>query len=324
MAGTEIWAGYVTADFYPVEKLLVNLGIRYERSRQWVKYASDGGDWYAKCRNMKTSDFFPTLNLKYALDEANSLRFSASRTVTRPSFIEMAPFLYQESYGAAQIRGNENLENGYNYNVDLRYERFSSNGDMLSLTGYFKYLESPIERIQELNGGATLHSFRNADNGMATGVEVEFRKELARNLKLGANASYMYTNVKLPEGGAYTNKERSLQGASPILVNADITWTPRFKNDRDLNLALLYNMQGSRIHAVGVSQLGDIKQQAVHSLNINAGYRINDHWSMKLQVNDLLGRDIVFKQEVPTTDSKVEVERYKYGTNFELGFNYKL
>lgn len=324
MAGTEIWAGYVMADFYPVEKLLVNLGLRYERSRQWVKYASDGGDWYAKCRNLKTSDFFPTLNLKYALDEANSLRFSASRTVTRPSFIEMAPFLYQESYGAAQIRGNENLENGYNYNVDLRYERFSSNGDMLSLTGYFKYLESPIERIQELNGGATLHSFRNADNGIATGVEVEFRKELARNLKLGANASYMYTNVKLPEGGAYTNKERSLQGASPILVNADITWTPRFKNDRDLNLALLYNMQGSRIHAVGVSQLGDIKQQAVHSLNINAGYRINDHWSMKLQVNDLLGRDIVFKQEVPTTDSKVEVERYKYGTNFELGFNYKL
>ena len=324
MAGTEIWAGYVMADFYPVEKLLINLGLRYERSRQWVKYASDGGDWYAKCRNLKTSDFFPTLNLKYALDEANSLRFSASRTVTRPSFIEMAPFLYQESYGAAQIRGNENLENGYNYNVDLRYERFSSNGDMLSLTGYFKYLESPIERIQELNGGATLHSFRNADNGIATGVEVEFRKELARNLKLGANASYMYTNVKLPEGGAYTNKERSLQGASPILVNADITWSPRFKNDRDLNLALLYNMQGSRIHAVGVSQLGDIKQQAVHTLNFNAGYRINDHWSMKLQVNDLLGRDIVFKQEVPTTDSKVEVERYKYGTNFELGFNYKL
>ena len=45
---------------------------------------------------------------------------------------------------------------------------------------------------------------------------------------------------------------------------------------------------------------------------------------MKLQVNDLLGRDIVFKQEVPTTDSKVEVERYKYGTNFEIGFNYKI
>lgn len=83
----------------------------------------------------------------------------------------------------------------------------------------------------------TEHSFQNADNGMAGGVEVEFRKQLIKDLRLGANASYMYTNVKLPQGGAYTNKERSLQGASPILVNADLTYSPRFGEDRQLNLA---------------------------------------------------------------------------------------
>ena len=324
MAGTGILAGYIMADIYPTEKFLINLGVRYEASRQWVKYTSDGGDWYAKRRDLDTDDFFPTVNLKYSVNDMNVLRLSASRTVTRPSFIEMAPFTYQESYGSAQIRGNENLQNGYNYNFDLRYELFRPNGDMLSVTGYFKYLESPIERIQELNGGATLHSFRNADNGIATGVEVEFRKELIKNLKLGANASYMYTNVKLPQGGAYTNKERSLQGASPILLNADITWTPKLGENKDLNLALLYNMQGSRIHAVGVSQLGDIKQQAVHTLNFNASYRMNKHWSMKLQVNDILGNDMVFVQDVPATGAKVEVERYKHGPNFEIGISYKL
>ena len=324
MAGTDILAGYIMADIYPTKKFLINLGVRYEASRQWVKYTSDGGDWYAKRRDLDTDDFFPTVNLKYSVNDMNVLRLSASRTVTRPSFIEMAPFTYQESYGSAQIRGNENLQNGYNYNFDLRYELFRPNGDMLSVTGYFKYLESPIERIQELNGGATLHSFRNADNGIATGVEVEFRKELIKNLKLGANASYMYTNVKLPQGGAYTNKERSLQGASPILLNADITWTPKLGENKDLNLALLYNMQGSRIHAVGVSQLGDIKQQAVHTLNFNASYRMNKHWSMKLQVNDILGNDMVFVQDVPATGAKVEVERYKHGPNFEIGVSYKL
>lgn len=324
MAGTDILAGYIMADIYPTEKFLINLGVRYEASRQWVKYTSDGGDWYAKRRDLNTDDFFPTVNLKYSVNDMNVLRLSASRTVTRPSFIEMAPFTYQESYGSAQIRGNENLQNGYNYNFDLRYELFRPNGDMLSVTGYFKYLESPIERIQELNGGATLHSFRNADNGIATGVEVEFRKELIKNLKLGANASYMYTNVKLPQGGAYTNKERSLQGASPILLNADITWTPKLGENKDLNLALLYNMQGSRIHAVGVSQLGDIKQQAVHTLNFNASFHMNKHWSMKLQVNDILGNDMVFVQDVPATGAKVEVERYKHGANFEIGVSYKL
>ena len=323
-AGNEIYSGYLLTDFYPVPSLLVNLGMRYEISRQWVDYATDGGDWYAERRNLDKNDLFPTLNLKYTVNDANSIRFSASRTVTRPSFIEMAPFLYQESYGSAQIRGNNELQNGYNYNFDLRYEHFGKNGDMISLTAYFKYLDSPIERIQALQGGATLHSFQNADNGMAGGMEVELRKQLMKDLRLGANISYMYTNVKLPEGGAYTNKERPLQGASPILANADLTYSPRFGEERQLNLALLYNLQGSRIHAVGVSKLGDIKQQTLHTLNFSAGYDINNHFSLKLLVNDLLNRAVIFKQEVPSTGEEVEVERYKKGANFEIGFSYKL
>ena len=323
-AGNEIYSGYLLTDFYPVPSLLVNLGVRYEISRQWVDYATDGGDWYAERRNLDKNDLFPTLNLKYTVNDANSIRFSASRTVTRPSFIEMAPFLYQESYGSAQIRGNEELQNGYNYNFDLRYERFGKDGDMLSVTGYFKYLDSPIERIQDLQGGATLHSFKNADNGMAAGVELEMRKRLVKDLRLGANISYMYTNVKLPQGGAYTNKERSLQGASPILANADLTYSPRFGEDRQLNLALLYNLQGSRIHAVGVSGLGDVRQQTLHTLNFSAGYSLNKHFNLKLQVNDLLNRDVIFKQDVPTTGQEMEVERYHKGTNFEVGISYNL
>ena len=323
-AGNEIYSTYLLTDFYPTEALLVNLGLRYEMSKQWVRYASDGGDWYSRRRNLDKNDLFPALNLKYAVNPANSIRFSASRTVTRPSFIEMAPFLYQESYGSAQIRGNEELQNGYNYNFDLRYERFGKDGDMLSVTGYFKYLDSPIERIQDLQGGATLHSFKNADNGMAAGVELEMRKRLVKDLRLGANISYMYTNVKLPQGGAYTNKERSLQGASPILANADLTYSPRFGEDRQLNLALLYNLQGSRIHAVGVSGLGDVRQQTLHTLNFSAGYSLNKHFNLKLQVNDLLNRDVIFKQDVPTTGQEMEVERYHKGTNFEVGISYNL
>ena len=157
---------------------------------------------------------------------------------------------------------------------------------------------------------------------MAGGVEVEFRKQLVRELRLGANVSYMYTNVKLPESGAYTNKERSLQGASPILVNADLTYSPRFGEERQLNLALLYNLQGSRIHSVGISGLGDVKQQAVHTLNFNVGYSLNKRFSIRAQVNDLLSRDIIFKQDVPKTGQNIEVERYKKGTNFEIGASY--
>ena len=321
-AGNSIYAGYIATEYYPVAPLLVNLGVRYEISKQWVDYYTDGGK--AERSELNKNDLFPSLNMKYQMNEKNSLRFTFSRTVTRPSFIEMAPFLYQESYGSAQIRGNADLQNGYNYNIDLRYELFEKNGDMLSITAYYKHLKAPIERVQTLSGGSAVHSFRNADNGMATGVEIEFRKEIVKDLRFGVNGSYMYTNVKLPEGGAYTNSQRALQGASPYLANADLTYSPAFSNDRQLSVALLYNLQGPRIHSVGISGLGDIKQQPVHTLNFTGSYRFNRRFAVKLQVNDLLNQDILFKQEVPTTGDKVEVERFRKGTGFEVGFSYDL
>ena len=321
-AGNSIYAGYIATEYYPVAPLLVNLGVRYEISKQWVDYYTDGGK--AERSELNKNDLFPSLNMKYQMNEKNSLRFAFSRTVTRPLFIEMAPFLYQESYGSAQIRGNADLQNGYNYNIDLRYELFEKNGDMLSITAYYKHLKAPIERVQTLSGGSAVHSFRNADNGMATGVEIEFRKEIVKDLRFGVNGSYMYTNVKLPEGGAYTNSQRALQGASPYLTNADLTYSPAFSNDRQLSVALLYNLQGPRIHSVGISGLGDIKQQPVHTLNFTGSYRFNRRFAVKLQVNDLLNQDILFKQEVPTTGDKVEVERFRKGTGFEVGFSYDL
>lgn len=320
-AGNRILAGYLCVDLQPLPSLLINAGVRYEGSQQWVLYYNDQS--LRERRNLDKHDFFPALNLRYTCGKEHQLRLALSRTVTRPSFVEMAPFLYQESYGSVQLRGNESLQNSYNYNLDLRYEFLNRRGDMFSVTGYYKYLDEPIERVQMLSGGAAVHTFRNADNGMAAGVEIELRKVLARTLRLGVNATYMYTNVKLPDGGVYTNKERALQGASPYLVNADLTWSPQLGAGRQLNLALLYNLQGPRIHAVGISGLGDITQRAVHTLNLTAGYRFSRHAELKLQLTDLLNRAMVFEQEVPQTGGTVEVERYLRGTGFEVGLNLK-
>lgn len=323
-AGHTIYAAFAETEYYPMDNFLLNIGLRYERSEQWVNYATDGGQ--AKRNELNTNDLFPAVNMKYTLDPSNSLRLSVSRTVTRPSFIEMAPFLYQESYGSSQIRGNADLKNGYNYNLDLRYEFFDSNNvnNMIALTGYGKILQDPIERTQTLSGGAAVHSFQNASTGVAAGLEVELRRELTRDIRIGVNGSFMYTNVKLPEdGGAYTNAQRALQGASPYLVNADISYTPTIRNEKPLTATLLYNLQGPRIHAVGISGLGDEKQLPVHTLDFVASYQLNNHFSLKLEVTDLLNQDIVFKQETKNGDN-LEVERFKRGTGFEIGFSYAL
>ena len=322
-AGMDVWAGFAEIEYYPMESLLVNVGLRYEQAKQWVRYWTDGGQ--EKKTNLDKGDFFPALNLKYSLNETNSLRLSVSRTVTRPSFIEMAPFLYQESYGSTYIRGNNELKNAYNYNIDLRYDFFPkrNNGDMFSVTGYFKKLKSPIEQTQESSGGTVIRSFRNAEDGIATGVEIEFRKELFKNFRIGANGSYMYTNVVLPEGGVYTDSERALQGASPFLINADLSYTPQLRGESDLTLALVYNVQGPRIETVGIYGTGNIKQQTLHTMDFIASYAINKHLSLRLQMKDLLNSTIRFKQELPATGQKVEVESFRPGTSAEIGVSYR-
>ena len=321
-ASNMIGAAFVETDLKFGRKWFLNAGLRLEASRQTVAYNDDVEDLV---RDLDAIDLFPAVNLKYQFTRRSMFRLSLSRTVTRPSFIEMAPFLYQESFGGAQIRGNENLQNGYNYNVDLKYEFFAEkNTDMFSVTAYYKFLESPIERTQRLSGGATEHSFQNADNGLAAGVEVEFRKEIVKDLSVTANASYMYTNVVLPEGGAYTNQQRSLQGASPYLANVDLSYTPSFKNGSGMSLALLYNLQGPRIHAVGIMGLGDVKQMPLNTLDLVGTYRFDEHFSVRLAFNNLLNSTVRFRQDIPNAGRTVDVEQWRIGTGFEIGISYNL
>ena len=61
-----------------------------------------------------------------------------------------------------------------------------------------------------------------------------------------------------------------------------------------------------------------------NSDTVRCGYALNSHFTLKLQVNDLLNRDVVYKQELPQAGQTVEVERYKTGSNFEVGFSYRL
>lgn len=322
-AGNEIWAMFIDTEYHLLPSLLLSAGLRYEHSEQWVRYWTDSS--IEKRSELNKDDLFPALNLKYSINPHHSLRLAASRTVTRPSFIEMSPFRYKASYGSAEIRGNDALKNGYNYNIDLRYEFFPENNaeDMISVTGYYKKLQSPIERIQDSSGGSVVHSFRNADNGMAAGVEIEMRKELFQDFRLGLNGSYIYTSVDLPEGeGIYTDTERQLQGASPYLVNADISYTPRFSEEKQLSLALMYNLQGPRINTVGVYDLGNIEQKALHTLDFVGSYAFNRRFSTKVQFRNLLNTNVRFEQDIPQSGEKITVEEFKLGVDAEIGFTY--
>ena len=319
-ASNRIMAAFAEADLKFGERWFLNTGLRAEASDQGVRYNDDVED---RKRNLKAFDLFPAVNLKYSVSARSALRLALSRTITRPSFIEMAPFLYQESFGGTQLRGNEALENGYNWNVDLKYEFFADkSNDMFTVTGYFKYLDHPIERTQRLSGGALEQTFQNAENGLAAGIEAEFRKEIISGLTISGNASYIFTNVKLPESGAYTNKERTLQGASPYLFNADISYTPELRDGKTLGLALIYSVQGPRIHAVGILGLGDEKQMPFHSLDFSGTCKINQNLTVRLGLKNLLNSSVRFTQEIPAAGRTVDAEGWRLGTGADLGITY--
>ena len=321
-AGNKIYAGHADFEYKPFVSFLINVGVRYERSQQWVHYWTDGS--IEKTRDYNTNDLFPALNLKFTPNDMNSVRLSLSKTVTRPSFVEMAPFSYQESYGQRKIRGNENLENGYNYNLDLRYEVYNKANDMLALTAYYKYLDNPIERIQMFSGDDAYDSFSNSKEGHAAGIEFELRKKLIHDFRLSANFSYMYTNVKLSEGSSAPERDRALQGASPYLGNFDLMYNPHFKNERSLSVGLLYNLQGERIHSVSVYEgLGDVKELTTNTLDFITSYAFNRKMSLSFEVKNLLNTQVRFEQRVDARNENVKVKGYSEGLDTKIGFTYK-
>jgi len=316
-AGSDIYAAFIDLEFYPVSGLLLSAGVRYEHSEQWVRYWTDAA--LEKRAELNKDDFFPALNMKYVIKKNQNLRLSLSRTVTRPSFIEMAPFEYKESYGGATVRGNADIKNGYNYNIDLRYELFHGFGDMFSFGVYYKHLDSPIERVQDYSG-SLIQSFRNVDKGKVAGAEIEIRKAITKELKIDFNASFIYTHISLPENGIYTDKSRKLQGASPYLINLDLNYSPKIFNEKELSLSAVYNLQGPRISSVGINGVNNVEEEVFNTLNFVGAYSINPKMKIKFQMKNLINQKQKFTQEIGETGRKQTVEYYKKGMNVSIGF----
>ncbi|MFA6676969.1 MAG: TonB-dependent receptor [Bacteroidales bacterium] len=322
-ARNEIGAAFAEAEMYPLENLMINFGIRTEYSNQSVNYSDDTGA--ALKTNLEATNLFPSFNVRYNIDKTNTLRFSFSKTITRPSFLEMAPFRYQESYGGKQIQGNADIKNAFNYNIDLRYE-ISTPGttNLISVTAYFKKLKNPIEQTQIASGGNTIYSFQNSKEGTALGMEFEASEDIFENLRFTCNGSYMFTDVNLQEESINTDNKRALQGASPYLVNADLAYTiPLKKEDSNLHLILMYNLQGPRIEAVGVYGRNNVIQESLNSLDFNAEYTLNQHWNANLKCVNILNSKYKFTQENAKTNIDELIEEFKIGTGIKIGISYK-
>lgn len=340
-ANLMIAAPYIMGN-YSKNSFGITAGLRAEYAEQHINYTLNG---FENLRSSITGlDLFPSVIANYNITDDHIAKISASRTVSRPDFRELAPFEYRENYGSFRTQGNPELQNGYNYNVDLRYEFFPTKnvraGELIAVTLFGKYLDNPIVPTIEL-GSNPVKSYTNAIDGYAVGAELEFRKNLGfiaaafDNLNFNFNSTVLQTSVNVdPTVSNQTNSVRNLIGASPYLINADLTY--KYQNDayNTLLLSVSYNTYGRRLAGLGALGSGDIFEMPVNTLNATANYSFgkSNAWGLRLAARNILNASFTTQQELleQQTDGTYNVvdnvilNEYTTGVNISLGLTYKI
>lgn len=331
-------AAYIMIDQQIQSKIKLNMGVRMELFSQNID-ALDATSAKVNSNNTYV-DVLPSLNFTYEINEKTNYRFSASKTVSRPEFRELAPFEFYDFITGTSLIGNPNLKRSQNYNVDSRIEYYPSAGEAITFTTFYKQFNNPIEQIVNSSSNADLRriSFDNALKANTYGIELEFRKKLGfinlsdvfEQFTFYTNLALMYSKVDLKNQGGI---ERALQGQSPYLINSGL----QFNSKNGMNSAsLLYNRVGQRIYSIGFQGYPDIYENARNLIDIQFSRKVMKRKAeIKLNVSDVLNiiektrQDQIFYQNMDgnsTYNKNTDriISTTNFGTTFSVGFSYNL
>jgi len=322
-------SGYVMLDNKLGQKLRAVWGVRVEQYKVVLKgstsiVADVDKDWL---------DVLPSANLTYALTEKANLRASFSRTLARPEFREQANASYYDYELLAVQKGNTNLKRTQINNADLRYEFYPKNGQVFSVSAFYKDFTNAIEpNIYDVNSTVDI-TYKNAPTAHVYGVELELRKNLDFITSLLKNTS-VYTNLSFMKSEAEvinddnSHTKRPLAGQSPYVINAGLQHSA-FSNK--LALSVLYNRIGRRINKVQGLVFPHVWEDPRDLLDFQLGYKLfKSRSEVKLNISDILNqrsvvyfdRDLSGKYSAGSADETIG--RYKPGTNISLSFSYSL
>lgn len=308
-----IWGGFGLVEWKATDWLRAQAGLRYEGSAQTVAVASP----FATDANSRAPisrqyhNPIPSLNVTLSPHSTLNVRAGYSYTLARPSFRELAPFIFFDMVRRRNIAGNPELLLTTIHHADLRAEWFPSNDEVFALSVFGKQFINPIERVVVGQGSNFDFGFRNADQAQLAGVELEARTTLGRiapalkNVRLGGNASLIWSRVVLTNAvGQLGNANRPLQGQAPWLANAFIGWS---KPEWGTEVSVSYNVAGPSISEVAVAPLPDFIEQPVHRLDVTASQTFGPGFQLKLGVSNALNQQLRIQQ------ADVEVFREQLG-----------
>ena len=342
-SSTNNLAAYFSTELSPLEKLKVILGMRMEmfeqrhtgRDQTAAQAISNSADPMLTISQIKTgdragnvlvndivldaTDFFPSFNSTYALDDNQNLRLSYSKTIARPSFKELSyaqildPVSSRTFIGGffpyfndrGEVIWDGNLTATYIRNFDLRWELFMNRGQILSVSAFYKAFDDPIELVR-ITISQTGREFqpRNVGDGRVLGLEFEFRKSLDfinpsfSNFSLNGNVTIVDSRIDMtsPEyesrleyekDGERIQNTRDMAGQAPYVLNLGF----QYDNYEDgLDASISYNVKGETLLIVGEGFFPDIYSQPFHSLNFNFNYSLGlkDRAVLNLSISNIL------------------------------------
>jgi hypothetical protein len=309
-------SAYVSMGFGLTPSLRTTLGVRVEANETVVETFDPrlGARIDGVSAELSTVEPLPTVTVEYDFGD-QQIRAAGSRTIVRPQFRELAPFRY-DSYQESTL-GNPFLENGEIYNADLRWSWYPSLGEIVSVGGFYKRFNNPIEIVRLPTAGNNIGTPEpyNGPSANTYGLEVELRHDLSRWLPLeglvfGSNATFAESTVKQDEdievffgnpsatepdilpAELFTNAERPMVNQSPYLFNGSLQYTTPSGFG---GVTLLYNFVGERLTQVGIQGFDDIYEEARHTLDLTLDHRLMDTVDLKVSAENLTDSDVEFR-----------------------------
>lgn len=243
------------------------------------------------------------------------VRLAVTRTLSRPNFSDLAPYELILQEDREIERGNPDLDVTTAWNVDLLYERYFTSVGVLSAGVFYKSLSDVIflARFEEPFRGEdydVLQPF-NGDDGELTGFELVYQNTF-RRLPGALSGLGVYFNYTWADSeGTLPERTVRLPGQADYVGNASISYERRGFSGR-----LSLNFHGEYLLEVGEEAAEDVFVDERRQLDLSAHQRINDRWSLYLELLNLIDEPFWVYEGVP--DRPIQVEYYSWwGT---LGF----
>lgn len=266
------------------------------------------------------SDLLPAFSFIYRITNSVNLRFSFSRTINRPQFREVAPFVYYNFEDQTLVRGNTELKQANIANYDLRFETFPDIGELISFSLFLKELRNPIERIFVVSTGQNDRTFANASFARNAGFEIEYRTSLGKILELlddfNLTANYSRIWSEIEETNIGTGRSlRPMQGQSPYVINLTLNY-----QNKELNFSIstAYNCFGKRIIETANFAGNDIYEFPRDVIDFVLTKGVGEHIEFKLSAKDILAQPYEYFEDVDL------VRKYTTNAKLSLGVSYKL